>query len=159
MPDRNLVGMRIRNTENVQGISFRHRDRLKPDVVWGVLDKVVQSNARFGLTDRLELHLVHVRMPAGNGCKKTKGKSLDLMRAIVVVKAVFLCLDKALIIAMVRLNGDSKYAICKDVKCLRNLLKKNRILPVLIYVMAETFKNFGSFRSTFQTTKFLCLLA
>jgi hypothetical protein len=51
--DRDLVGLRIRNTENVQdkvvGISFRRRDQLKPDVVWGVLGKVVQSNARFGL--------------------------------------------------------------------------------------------------------------
>ena len=35
--DRDLVGLRIRNTENVQdkavGISFRRRDQLKPDVV------------------------------------------------------------------------------------------------------------------------------
>jgi len=37
MRDRNLVGLRIRNTENVQdkllGISFRRRDQLKSDVV------------------------------------------------------------------------------------------------------------------------------
>ena len=59
--DRDFVGLRICNTENVQdkvvGISFRRRDQLKPDVVWGVLGKVVQSNARFGLCDRLEVHL------------------------------------------------------------------------------------------------------
>ena len=49
--DRDLVGQRIRNTQNVQdkvvGISLRHRDQLEPDVVWGVLGKVIQSNARF----------------------------------------------------------------------------------------------------------------
>jgi hypothetical protein len=43
MRDRDLVGLRIRNTENVQdefvGISFRRRDRLKRDVVWGVLGR------------------------------------------------------------------------------------------------------------------------
>ena len=54
----------IRNTENVQdkmiGISFRRRDKLKLDVVWCVFMKVVQSNARFGLSDRLEEHLDHV---------------------------------------------------------------------------------------------------
>ena len=76
-----FVGLRIRNTENVQdkvvGISFRRRDELKPDVVWGVLRKVVQSNARFGLNDRLEVHLDHVRIPAGNGREKTKRSSLD----------------------------------------------------------------------------------
>jgi hypothetical protein len=51
--NRDLVGLRIRNTENVQDkvvcISFRQRDQLKPDVLWGVLVKFVQSNARFGL--------------------------------------------------------------------------------------------------------------
>ena len=72
-------------------------------MVWSVLGKVIQSNARFALTDRLEVHLDHVRMPAGNGkmAEKTKGRSLDVLSAIkriVVVKAAFLCLAHALII-------------------------------------------------------------
>ena len=54
---RDFVGLRIRNTENVQdkvvGITVRRCDELKTDVVWGVLGKVIQSNARFGLADRL----------------------------------------------------------------------------------------------------------
>ena len=54
MRDRDLVGLRIRNNENVQykvvGMSFRRRDQLKPDVAWGVLGKVVQSNARLACT-------------------------------------------------------------------------------------------------------------
>jgi len=88
VPDRDLVGLRIRNTENVQdkvvGISLRRRDQLKADVVWSVLGKVIQTNARFPLTDRLEVHLDHVRMPAGNGknADKTKGLSLDLLSTI-----------------------------------------------------------------------------
>ena len=57
VPDRDLVGLRIRNTENVQdkvfGISLRRREQLKPDVVWDVFGKVIQSNARFVLSDRL----------------------------------------------------------------------------------------------------------
>ena len=68
---RDLLGLRIRNTGNVQdkvlGITFRRRHQLKPYVVWGVLGKLVDSNASFELTDRLEVHLDHVRMPAGNG--------------------------------------------------------------------------------------------
>ena len=82
VPDRHLVGLRIRDTENVQRkvvcISFRCRDQLKPDVVWGVLGKVIQSNARFGLNDRLEVNLDHVRMPAGNGRTAEKTKVLYL---------------------------------------------------------------------------------
>ena len=53
---------------------------------------MIQSNARSGLSDRLEVHLDHVRMPAGNGAVKTKGCSLDVMsvikKCIVRVKAV-----------------------------------------------------------------------
>ena len=117
--DRDLVGLRIRNTENVHdkvvGISLRGREQFKPDVVWGVLGKVIQSNARFGLADRLVVHLYHVRMPAGNGkrAEKTKGRSLDVMSAIkksiLTVKASINCLAYQLIIAMTRLNGNPNY--------------------------------------------------
>jgi hypothetical protein len=73
-----MVGLTIRNTENVKdkvvGISLRRRDQLKPDVVSDVLGKVIQSNARFGLTDRLEVCPDHVRMPAGNGTEKRRGR-------------------------------------------------------------------------------------
>ena len=51
-------------------------------MVWGVLGRVIQSNPRFGLADRLEVHLDHVRMFAGNGREKTKGRSVDVMSAI-----------------------------------------------------------------------------
>ena len=128
---RDLVGLRIRNTDNVQDkvvvISFRRRDQLKPDVVWSVLGKVVQSNARFGLTDRLDIHLDHDRMPAGNGREKTKVRSLDVMSAIkksiVVVKAKFLCLVHALIITMARVNGDPTYALYRKGKGLKTPFK------------------------------------
>jgi hypothetical protein len=116
--DRDLVGLRIRNTENVQdkvvGISLRRRDQLKPDVVCDLFGKVIQSNARFGLTDRLEVHLDHVRMPVVNGkrAEKTKGRPLVVLSAIkksiVVMKAAFLFLAHALIISMARVNGDPK---------------------------------------------------
>ena len=55
------------------GISLRRRDQCG----LGVLGKVVQSNARFGFTHRLEVQLDHVTMPAGNGkmAEKTKARS------------------------------------------------------------------------------------
>ena len=115
--ERGLVGLRIRNTENVQhkvvGISFRHRHQLRPDVVWDMLGKVVQSNARIGLADRLEVHLDHVRILAGNGGVKTKGRSLDVMstikKSIVAVEATINWLAYGLIIAMARVNGGMNY--------------------------------------------------
>ena len=57
VPNRDLVGLRIHNTENVQdkvvGINLRRSDQSKRDVVWNVLVKVIQSNARFCLSDGL----------------------------------------------------------------------------------------------------------
>ena len=127
VPDRDLVALRIRNTENVQdkvvGNSLRRNDQLKPDMACGVLGKVIQSNAWFGLAERLELHLDHVRMSASNDRVKTKGRSLDDMIAIkksnVRVKAAINCLVYALIIAIARLNGYPKYQSYRDCKCLK----------------------------------------
>ena len=110
------MGLRIRNTDNVEdkvvGISLPRRDVLKTDVFWAVLGKVIQSNASFGLSDRREVHLDQLRIPAGNGRLRTKGRSLDDMSAIkksiVIVKALLNCLANALI-AMVRVHGDTKY--------------------------------------------------
>ena len=49
------------------GISFRRRDKTKPDLIWTVLSKAIQSNSRFGLTDHLKVNLDHVIIPVGNG--------------------------------------------------------------------------------------------
>jgi len=79
VPNRDLVGLRIRNTENVHdkvvGITLRRHDQCKPDVVWDVLRKVIQSNARFCLNDRLEVHLDHVMtlLITVKGLKRGKG--------------------------------------------------------------------------------------
>jgi hypothetical protein len=44
LPGRDLVGLKIRNTENVKGKVFgiSLRDVFKPYVFWGVLAKVIQ---------------------------------------------------------------------------------------------------------------------
>ena len=103
--NRYLVGLRIPNTENIQytvvGISFRRLDQIKPDVDWGLLGKVVQGNARIGLSYLLEVHLYHVRMPTFNvrPAEKTKGRPLNVLSAIkgiiVVLNAAVLCLAHA----------------------------------------------------------------
>jgi hypothetical protein len=58
-------------------------------------------------------------MPAGNGRNKTKGRYLDVLSLIknsIVVKTAFLCLARALIIAMARVNGDPKYTLYRHYK-------------------------------------------
>jgi hypothetical protein len=169
VPGRDMVGLRIRNTENLQdkaiGISLRRRDQLKPDMVWSVLGKVVQNNARFALTDRLEVHLDHVRMPAGNvrRAEKTKGRTIDVLsavkRSIVVVKAAILCLAHALVIAIARVDNDPKY------KSYRNGYGLTQPVEDLLKASGVDLSNGGGleelcqFQQHLSDYKLLCLMA
>ena len=166
--DRDLVGLRIRNTENVQdkvvGISLSRRDQLKPDVVWGVLGNVIQSNARFRLVDRLEVHLDHVRIPAGNGrrAEKTKGRSVDVMSAIkesiVTGKAALYCLAYALIIVMARLNGGPKYQSYRNSRGMKKPVEDLLKASGVNLSKAEALMNFNSSSRIFRTTKLLFMM-
>jgi hypothetical protein len=107
-----------------------------------MFSKVIQSNVRFGLTGRLEVHLDHVRMPAGNGRQKKKGRCLDVMSAIkkiIVVKAGFLCSAHALIIVIFRVNGDPNYALYRQGKCI------NKPAEDLLKASGVDLSNGGSF--------------
>jgi hypothetical protein len=83
-------------------------------LAWDVLAKVIQSNSRFVLTDRLEVRFYRVVMQAGNDGVKTKGLLLHILSAIkkstVFVNVAFFCLAYALINAMARVSGDPKYS-------------------------------------------------
>ena len=69
MPVRDLVALRILNTENVGnkfvGFTLRCCNEFNPDMVWDVLGNDIQSNDRFGVTDCLKVHSDHDRMNAG----------------------------------------------------------------------------------------------
>jgi hypothetical protein len=106
-----MVGITISNEENVQdkaiGISFR-RDQLTPDVIWSVLGKVAQSNARFNALEKLVLNIDYVKMPIDNGGGEIDAKSrplanmANLKRSIIEVKAENNCLDHAIMLAIAK---------------------------------------------------------
>jgi hypothetical protein len=85
-----------------------------------LLGKVVQSNARFGLSDRLEIHADYVTLPSvyGKRALKPKRQSLNKLSknktSIVRVKSEVNCLAHALVIAMAKLNGDPNYPSYRD---------------------------------------------
>ena len=166
VPDRNLVGLRIRNTENVQdnlvGISLRRRDQFQPDVVWAVIGKVIQSNAAFGLRVCLDVHLDHVRMRAGNGREKTKSRSLNILSAIkksiVVVKAALFCLTHALIVAKARVNCDPKYKSYRDGYGLNQPVEDLLKASGVDLTNGGDLRNFNILQIIFRTTKLLCTM-
>jgi hypothetical protein len=74
---------------------------------------VTQSNSRFNALDTLSIEVHEVRMPAGFGGIKTKGRPLTIMahlkRSIIEVKAQSNCLAHALIIPIARITKDPNY--------------------------------------------------
>jgi hypothetical protein len=79
--DSDMVGVVIQN-ENTQtdkpiGFSFRRKDQLSTEVIWRLFEKVTQSNARFNAMDKLVVTVHSVKLPAGSGLTKTKGRQID----------------------------------------------------------------------------------
>jgi hypothetical protein len=80
--DSDLVGIVIRNEVNQSdkpiGIRFRRGDQFSGDVIWSSFEKVSQSNSWFNALDTLTIEVHAVRMPAGFGGIKTKGRPLGV---------------------------------------------------------------------------------
>jgi hypothetical protein len=112
-----MVGIAIRN-EIIQrdkpiGISFRRWNQISGNVIWSVFEKESQSNSRFNALDTLTVEVYSVRMPAGFGCIKTKGRPLQVMahlkQSVIEVKSETNCLAHTLIIAIASLTNDSNH--------------------------------------------------
>jgi hypothetical protein len=113
-----MLGINIRNTENIMdkdmGISMRPCSEMNIDVLWAVMFKVIQSNAKFSSSDALSVSVDCVKMINGDGRSlNARGHALNTLshekRSIVRVKSKKNCLASAIVIAMASLAGDSKY--------------------------------------------------
>jgi hypothetical protein len=130
--DSDMVGITIHNDVNEQDeplwFSFRRKDQVSGEVIWNVLGKVAQSNARFGATDRLIVTVHSVKMPVGFGRIKTKGRQLSvtthLKKIIIEVKAEQNCLAHALIIAIAKLNDDPDYKAYRQGRNIRPVVDR-----------------------------------
>jgi hypothetical protein len=133
-----MVGITIKNQDNqndkARGISYRRKDQITGDVIWSVLEKVSQSNARFNALDRLVIEVNSVKMPVGfGGGIKTKGRPLSVMahlkRNIVEIRAEQNCLAHAIIVAIAKITNDPNYtSYCKGYK----------IIPVVQHLLETT---------------------
>jgi hypothetical protein len=100
-------------------------------------------------------------MPVGNGREKTKGRSLSVLsaikRSIVVVKAAFLCLAHALVIATARVTSDLKYESYKHGRCqqkpVENLLNASGV-DLTNGGGLEEFRQFREYLSDYKIVVF-----
>jgi len=145
----------------VVGIILPRRKQFKPDVVWNILGKVIQSNVRFRFTDHLEVHLYNVSMPYGKGRVKTKVESLDVMTvikgSIVVVTQAFKCLAYAIIVAMARVIRDPKFVSFRHGRGLKQPVEymlKGFVFYIANGVHFEELRRFQKYLSNYRTIVF-----
>ena len=70
-------------------MSFRRKDQLSEEVIWSVISKVAQSNARYNAMDRLIIVVNSVKMPVGFGRKsvKSNGQPSDVAAHVKIVSS------------------------------------------------------------------------
>jgi hypothetical protein len=89
----------------------------------------------------------------GKLAEKTKGRSISVLSAIkksiVVVKAAFLCLAHAFVIAMARVNNEPKYVSYRQGWCLKEPVQE------LLNASGVDLSNGGGFRKLEQFQQYL----
>jgi len=74
------------------------------------------------------------------------------------VKAAFLCLAHALLIAIAGVNSNPNYASYRHGKCMKKPVEDLLMVSGVVYPVTEVLKNLNSFKSTFLTLKLFCLM-
>jgi len=124
---------------------------------------MIQSNAKFGLGDRLEVHLDHVRVLAGIGkrAEKTKRRSFDVIRAvkksIVRIMVALNCLLLHILSLWLSVNSDPKHQSHKDGYVLKKLLEyllKSSVFHLTNGGGLQEFRQFQDHHSNYKIVVF-----
>ena len=102
-------------------IPFCRLEELTVEKVLSNVEKVVQSNEDFRLNDTVTINLIHVEMPRGSG--RRKRVTLNIRDHLKKKKSVIpinnkdhLCLARALVVSIARIEKDRRYNQIKDAR-------------------------------------------
>ena len=103
-------------------IPFMPVEQLTPEKVFSQIERVIQSNRDFRLNDTVTVDIIHVEAPQGSG--RSKRTILDIReylqkkRSVVTIKNNNdnLCLARALVVAIAKIEKDPKYKRLIDSK-------------------------------------------
>ena len=120
MNDKDHVRFVLRSTQLDTPISlpFMPLWQLTPESVFSQIERVIQSNQDFRLNDTVMVDMIHVVAPQGSGRKRTVlniGEFLHKKRSIITVtNNDDLCLARALVTAIAKIEKDPKYKSLVD---------------------------------------------
>ena len=96
-------------------LPFMTAEQLTPERVFSQIERVIQSNRDFRLNDTVTVDIIHVEAPQGSG--RSKRTTLNIREylhkkgsVITIKNNDNLCLARALVVAVARIEKDPKYA-------------------------------------------------
>ena len=105
-------------------LPFCPLEQLTTEKVLAQVEKVVQSNEEFRLNDTVNIDIIRVEMPQGSGKSRAKRTTYDLREYLKKKSSVIcinnkdnLCLARALVVSIARIEKDSRYKRMLDSKC------------------------------------------
>ena len=97
-------------------LPFMAAEQLTPERVFSQIERVIQSNRDFRLNDTVTIDIIHVEAPQGSG--RSKRTTLNIREylhkkgsVITIKNNDNLCLARALVVAIARIEKDPKYRI------------------------------------------------
>ena len=110
----------IRRSEQLEtpiSLPFMEVERLTTERVFSELERVIQSNQEFRLNDTVTIDINHVKTPQGSGKSRVKRTTLNIREYLKSKKSTIcinnkddLCLARALVVSIARIENDPKYA-------------------------------------------------
>ena len=102
-------------------IPFLPVEQLTTERVFSQIERVIQSNQEFRLNDTVTVDIIHVVAPQGSGKSRLKRTTLNIREYLKRKGSVIsinntdnLCLARALVVAVARIEKDPKYNQIKD---------------------------------------------
>ena len=100
-------------------LPFMDAEQLTPERVFSQIERVIQSNRDFRLNDTVTIDIIHVEAPQGSG--RSKRTTLNIREylhkkgsVITIKNNDNLCLARALVVAIAKIEKDPKYKTLVD---------------------------------------------
>ena len=100
-------------------LPFMTAEQLTPERVFSQVERVIQSNRDFRLNDTVTIDIIHVEAPQGSG--RSKRTTLNIREylhkkgsVITIKNNDNLCLARALVVAIAKIENDPKYKTLVD---------------------------------------------
>ena len=114
--DRVRFVLRSEQLDTPISIPFLPVEQLTTKRIFSQIERVIQSNQDFRLNDTVTIDIIHVEAPQGSGKSRLKRTTLNIREYLKKKGSVIsinntdnLCLARALVVAIARIEKDSKY--------------------------------------------------